>query len=161
MGFDLTPRNKEAGDFSMGAFSWSWMLDAGVGLPVGYGVGYAPGQFIYASRPDGACIGYNDGAKVSAKEARQMAMIARWIADHQDRLYEEWMKVPEEEKNRMQDERTGLYKPPVRRDFVDKVRAFADWAEKSGGFLVYCSHERAADGEGGPMRILFRYFLTR
>ena len=31
MGFDLTPRNKAAGDFQMGAFCWPWMLDNGLG----------------------------------------------------------------------------------------------------------------------------------
>lgn len=136
MGFDLTPRNKAAGYFSMGAFSWSWMLNAGVGLPLGHGPGYAPGQFIYAPRPDGLCIEYNDGARVSAKEAKQMAMIARWICDHQDRLYAEWMKVDEAERKRMQDSSARLYTPPVRRDFVEKIRAFADWADRSGGFRI-------------------------
>ena len=65
MGYDLRPRNKAAGEFQMGAFSWCWMLDNGVGLPVGYGPGFAPGQFIYRTRPDGKCIGHNDGARIS------------------------------------------------------------------------------------------------
>lgn len=137
MGFDLSPRNKKAGPFSMGAFSWSWMLDAGVGLPVGYGPGFSPGSFIYRTRQDGLCIGYNDGAQVSAKEAKQMAMVARWIADYQDDLYAQWMKEPEEKRQRMQDNPSSLYKTPVRRDFVEKIRAFAEWADLSGGFAVY------------------------
>ncbi len=36
----------------------------------------------------------------------------------------------------MQDSTSRLYKVPVRRDFVKKVRAFAAWAEASGGFRV-------------------------
>lgn len=136
MGYDLRPRNKAAGDFQMGAFSWCWMLDNGVGLPVGYGPGFAPGQFIYRTRPDGKCIGHNDGARITAAEAKEMAKVARWLADYQDDLYAQWMKEPEENRQRMQDNTNRLYKCPVRRDFVEKVRAFAEWAEHSGGFRV-------------------------
>ncbi len=53
MGYDLRPRNKVAGDFQMGAFSWSWMMDNGVGLPVGYGPGFWHGSACYRVRPDG------------------------------------------------------------------------------------------------------------
>jgi hypothetical protein len=137
MGFDLKPRNKSADAFSMGAFSWCWMLDNGVGLPVGYGPGFSPGSFIYRNRPDGLCIGYNDGARVTSAEAKEMAKVARWVADYQDDLYAEWMKEPEDRRQKMQNEPTRLYKLPVRRDFVEKVRAFAEWAEKSGGFTVH------------------------
>ena len=137
MGFDLRPRRKDADDFSMGAFSWAWMLDNGVGLPVGYGPGFAPAQFVYRTRQDGKCIGYNDGARVTAAEAKDMAKVARWLADYQDDLYAQWMKEPEESRKRMEDSPSRLYKLPVRRDFVEAVRAFADWAEKSGGFTVH------------------------
>lgn len=137
MGFDLKPRNKDTGDYSMGAFSWAWMLENGVGLVVGYGPGFAPAQFIYRARPDGLCIGYNDGARVTAAEAKRMAMVARMLADYQDDFYAQWMKEPEDERKRMEERSDRLYKLPVRRDFVDNVRAFADWAEKSGGFRVY------------------------
>lgn len=119
----------------MGAFSWGWMLDAGVGLPVGYGPGFRPAQFIYRKRPDGKCIAYNDGARVSAKEAKQMATIARLVAEYQDMLHSEWEKLDEQERQNIGN--STVCKGPVRRDFVEKVRAFADWAEKSGGFRVY------------------------
>ena len=136
MGYDLRPRNKAAGEFQMGAFSWSWMLDNGVGLPVGYGPGFSVGQFCCRKRPDGLCIGYNDGARVTAAEAKDMAKVARWLADYQDDLHALWMKEPEDSRTRMQDSNRGLYKGPVRRDFVETVRAFAGWAERSGGFRV-------------------------
>lgn len=137
MGFDLRARNKGAADFCMGAFSWSWMLNAGVGLPVGHGEGGEPASFCYKPRPDGKCLGHNDGARVSAKEAKQMAMVARWVADHEDRLHELWMRLSDAERERRSSHHGRLYRIPVRRDFVDKARAFADWAEKSGGFRVY------------------------
>jgi hypothetical protein len=137
MEYDLRPRNKAAGDFHMGAFSWCWMLDNGVGLPVGYGPGFSPGSFIYRTRPDGNCIGYNDGARVSAAEAKDMARVALWLAEYHDDFYAQWMKEPEDNRKRMQDSDSRLYKLPVRRDFVEKVRAFAAWATTSGGFRVY------------------------
>lgn len=137
MSFDLRPRNKAMGDFEAGGFFWPWMLEAGVGLPVGHGPAFSPGQFIYRRRPDGKSLGYNDGARVTSAEAKQMAMLARWVADHQDMLDAEWEKLPEAERTRMAENRTGLYKKPVRRDWVEHMRAFAEWAEKSGGFRVY------------------------
>lgn len=137
MGFNLKPRNKDVGEFDFGAFSWPWMLEAGVGLPLGYGHGFMPGQFITRNRKDGLCIAYNDGARVSASEAKQMAQLASWVADLQDSLHAEWEKVPVSEQQRMCDNRTHLYTLPARRDFVEKTRAFAKWAEKSGGFRVY------------------------
>lgn len=136
MGYDLKPRNKAAGNHSMGAFCWPWMLENGVGLPVGYGRGFTATQFIYRTRPDGLCVGYNDGARVTAAEAKDMAKVARWLADYQDDLYAQWMLESEEDRQRMRDSLSGLYKTPVRRDFVDKIRAFADWADKSGGFRI-------------------------
>ena len=137
MGFDLRPRNKMAGDFHMGAFSWAWMLDNGVGLPLGYGPGFEPASFVYLARPDGKCVGYNDGAKVTAAEARDMAKIAGWLADYQDALHKEWEKEPKERQKSMLDDPHRIYRSPVRRDFIDKVRAFAEWANRSGGFKVY------------------------
>lgn len=137
MGFDLRARNKSCDGFHMGAFSWSWMLENGVGLPVGYGPGFAPSSFIYRTRKDGKCVGYNDGAAVSTSEAKEMAKIANWLADYQDSLYEQWMLEPEDARTRMQDHPGRLYKTPVRRDFVEKVRNFASWAAKSGGFRVF------------------------
>ena len=137
MGFDLYPRHKKAGNFHAGAFSWHWMLNAGVGLAVGYGEGYSPAHFVYEKRADGLCIGYNDGARVTAKEAKQMAQLARWVHRHQKALAECFDREPEVRKNEMLQNHTGLYKLPVREEFVSKLLSFADWAEKSGGFTVH------------------------
>ena len=137
MGFSLRPRNKELDALDFGAFSWPWMLETGVGLPLGYGKGFLPGQFIARNRKDGLCVAYNDGARFTATEAKQMAQLARWVADLQDSLHAEWGKIPEGEQQRMRENDQRLYTLPVRRDFVEKTRAFADWAEKSGGFRVF------------------------
>lgn len=137
MGFDLSARNKAAGDFHWGAFGWSWALEAGMGLPFGHGSGVEPASFVYSGRPDGCSLSYNDGARVSAKEAKEMAKLARWIAEYQENLYNIFMREPEEKRKLMEADHHRLYTLPVRRDWVERLRDFADWAEKSGGFRVY------------------------
>lgn len=136
MGMDLYPRNKDAGGFSFGGFGWAWMLEAGVGLPVGHFKGLAPGEFIYLDRPDKRSLGYNDGAKVTAKEAKQMAMVARWVVAQQRALHDQLDQRSEDEQEHIRDNRNRLYNPPVRKDWLDHIARFADWAEKSGGFRV-------------------------
>lgn len=136
MGMDLYARNKAAGDFHWGAFGWSWMLAEGVGLPVGHFPGLAPGEFIYNDRPDGKSLGYNDGARVSAKEAKDMAKMARWIAAKQRAMTQSFESRSAEEQAAMREDRFKIYTLPVRQDWVEQLDKFADWAEKSGGFRV-------------------------
>lgn len=140
MGYDFAPSNESAGDFHVGAFCWPWMLDAGVGLVICTGKGFTPGSFVYAERPDGLSVNYNDGAAVTAEEARDMARVARWVADYQDTLRSVYEREPEAKRREMENAPIlsgPRYNIPVRRDFVEKLREFADWAEKSGGFRVY------------------------
>lgn len=140
MGFDLIPRHSKAGDFHSNCWFWSWMLEAGVGLPVGHGKGVRPAQFVYKGRPDGCSLGYNDGARVTAKEAKQMAQMARWIADYQMTLKDIFEKESEstrESINKAQYPMNLIYNMPIGQEWVDKLREFADFAEKSGGFRVY------------------------
>jgi hypothetical protein len=145
MPFDFTPKNKASGEYSVGCFSWSFMLDAGLGLVLGTGEGFRPGQFVYITRPDGLCVHYNDGARVSAREAQELAKVARWIARVQEARIEQWKTIPAEEQKRMEaDSKTRLdhglsrvYKLPWAPETVQQFRAFADWAEKSGGFKIW------------------------
>lgn len=142
MGFDLRARKKGVEGFHMGAFSWSWMLREGVGAVVGYFPGIEPSSFFYHDRKDGRCVAYNDGAIVSAKEAKQMAFLARLLAQKEDTINAHWESTTDEYRELIEgaNERHAtykIYKTPVRRDFVQNVRSFADWAEKSGGFRVY------------------------
>ena len=83
MSYDLTPRNKKAGDYRIGAFTWPQMLKEGLGLVLGTGDGFRPAEFIYLERPDGLCVHYNDGAHVTAKECKDLVKVSRWIADIQ------------------------------------------------------------------------------
>jgi hypothetical protein len=115
------------------------MLCEGVGAVVGHFPGIEPASFFYHDRKDGRCVAYNDGAIVSAKEAKQMAFLARLLADREDTLYSHWEKKSVEEQDSIlkANERYKLYRLPVRRDFPENARAFAAWAERSGGFRVY------------------------
>jgi hypothetical protein len=135
--FNLRPRNKAMPDFSFGAFGWSWLLEAGAGFPVGHFKGIEPASFLYLGRQDGRCLGYNDGAKVSASEAREMAKLTRWIVLYQRTLHHHFEQRSEEDRAHMLDNGQRLYNTPVRKDWLDHFERFADWAEKSGGFRVW------------------------
>lgn len=136
MSYDFTPRNKKAGPYCIGAFSWPHMLDAGLGLVLGTGEGFKPAEFIYIKRPDNLCVQYNDGARVSAKECKDLAKVARWIATIQDARIKQWYTVEPADRQRMENDKLGLYKLPWHPDAVKKFRDFADWCEKAGGFRI-------------------------
>lgn len=137
MGFDFRPRNKGVSTYCMGAFSYGWMMDNGVGIVVGYGKGIEPGSYVFHSRKDGNDLMYNDGGQVTAKEAKEMAKVALRLVDYQDMLHEQFEKLDDKTKELYLKNEHKYYNLPVRRDFVEKVRAFAEFAQKSGGFKVY------------------------
>lgn len=137
MGYDLRPRNSEVDTFSMGSFSYAWMMDTAVGMVVGYGPGIEPGSYVSYQRPDKCDLMYNDGGRISAKEAKEMAKIARLVAAQQDLLHYHFDRLDEATKKIYSENKSKLYNLPVRKDFVQKLKDFADFAEKSGGFKVY------------------------
>jgi hypothetical protein len=140
MGYDLYPRNKKLESFHMGAFSFSWMLDEGVGLVIGCGPSMNPGEFFYCSDEQGRCPMYNDGFRVDAEHARAMSLAAYGLAAKERWIAGEWAKLtPDEraEKERANKEfKKDLYRPAVRDDFIDKAEKFAAWAWESGGFAI-------------------------
>lgn len=135
MSFDLRPRNKEAGGFTWGAFSWSMVLETGIGLPLGYAAGIEPATFIYTPDSKGRCIAYNDGAHVTARQANQMAMIARWIIRVHRTKRKMWDRYTAERREQL--EKCEYAKKPYGADFVNRLETFADWLEKSGGFYIH------------------------
>lgn len=137
MGFDLRPRNKNVDTFHMGAFSYGWMMDSPVGWVVGYSKGISPASYISYAREDDCDLMQNDGGHVSAKEAKEMAKMARLLAENQERLHNHFDKQDEVTQKMYQENKGGYYNLPVRKDFIQKVKDFADFAEKSGGFRVY------------------------
>lgn len=147
MGFDFTAAREDAEDFHLGAFSWSWMLDTGVGLILGT-QNAGGGSFIYTPRPvvgeDGetydTCPHHNDGFPVTDAEARAIALALRGLVQCERHRRESWDALPADE--RAQIERLDYTSPsrrrmPIRADFVDKAEAMAAWAETSGGFAIH------------------------
>ena len=137
MSFDLRPSNKKVSTYCMGSSCYFWMMDNGVGMVVGYGKGIEPGSYIFHKRKDDNNLMYNDGAKVTAREAKEMSKIALRLSDYQDMLYNEFEKLDEKTKKEYQKNEKGYYNLPIRRDFVENIRAFSEFAQKSGGFRVY------------------------
>jgi len=139
MGFDLEPRNKKIDQFHFGAFSWSWMMNAGVGLVLGYSPSKQPAEFTYIPDKKGRCPSYNDGYYVSADLAWAMAQAAIGLTVGQRRINKEWAELePEErEKQKERNEKLRIYKMPVREDFIEIVEKFAVWAQISRGFGIF------------------------
>lgn len=141
MGADLYALRDDVSPFHMGAFSWSWMLNAGVGLPIGCGPSEA-GSFVYTPRDaddHDSCPHYNDGFPVSSDEARAMALCAWGLTVVERYKRQAWEARSEQERARIEDLRysdPARAVVPVRADFVDKAEAFAWWAWASGGFRV-------------------------
>jgi hypothetical protein len=138
MGYDLKPRNKIEG-FHMGAFSWGWMLNAGVGLAIGTGNAIEPASYSYIPDKRGRSPQSNDGYYVSAKKAKLMSTIARGLVQVESFKNNEWDKLSPEKQKQMQEwnDKFKIYNMPVRKDFIEKTEDFAEWAEKSGGFWIY------------------------
>jgi hypothetical protein len=129
MGYDFTPINEDCDDFSMGAFSWPALLRGPVGIALCIGPWIDDINQIMGGRDDGLDPLCNDGAMILDGEAKNLALLTRLFCDYQDVFFEEFEKLSEEE-------RKNAKNAPIRRDFIEKYRAFADFAEKSGGFTV-------------------------
>ncbi len=81
----------------------------------------------------------NDGYYVSPKNAKIMAIVARgWVLVERGKR-DEWEELSEEEQKRMEEwnKEFKTYKLPASGEFIDKVEAFANFAETSGGFRIY------------------------
>lgn len=138
MSYDLKPRNKNSEWFRMGAFSWMWMLDAGVGLVLGEGKGIEPASYRYIPDKKGASPCDNDGYYVTSKDAKLMSIVARGLVSVEKGKVDEWKNyTPEKQKNIEEwNTKHKIYNLPVREDFIEKAEKFAEWAEKSGGFWI-------------------------
>lgn len=116
MGYDLVPRNKKVKEFYFGAFSYPVLIEAcGAYFPViRTNENHGGWRWMPSKRMGGyemPLLLTNDGFKITAAEAKVMARCARNYAD--------------------------LKEGQMREDFVEKLRIFADWAEKSSGFKVW------------------------
>ncbi len=158
MSYDLRPKNKKAGEFTFGAFSFPVLLEA-----CGYlfacihngGQWYCPFG-VDPRMPAGDAyprILSNDGFPVTAEEARIMARVARNVVAVQRTLPD---PTPEELVGAGMKQKTVFERKDVeelliramsgaaehwplkiRSDFTDRFEQFADWAERSGGFAIW------------------------
>lgn len=157
MGYDLTAKNDDAGDFHFGAFSFPVLLEA-----CGYLFSsiHHGGQWYCAFGLDPRMgdrypmLLTNDGFVVTEEEAKIMARIARNFVAIQRTLPDEDMTegvagtkgkegFRREDVERMliaamnDTEANEKWPRKIRADFVDRFERFADWAEKSGGFEIW------------------------
>ena len=153
VGYDFRPKNPEAGDFHLGAFSFPVLLEACGYLFSSIQRG---GQWYCAFGNDPRMgdkypmILTNDGFVVTEEEAKIMARIARNLVLIQRTLPDENLgkgmssqpsfKREDVEKlliAAMHDRKPDIWPLKIRPDFVDKFEKFADWMEKSGGFEIW------------------------
>ena len=139
MGYTLKPINKECESIDFGAFSWPIMLqDTGMGYILGYGQAKNPAQYVYQNGNMGSPVS-NDGYKVTATEAKMMARIARGYISVKEFINKEWAELSEEDREREKNfkyEGKLLYMPETGEKFLEQLRKFADFAEKSKGFRI-------------------------
>ena len=133
MGYDLSPRRKDAGPFHFGAFSWLVLVERTMGTL--YPMTHDGPRWVCAFGADPrmpAGDGYprlisNDGFRVTADEARIMARCARNYVSIQQAVRLAMQEAPAEKWAYLL----------IRQDFVDLFERFAPWAEKSGGFRIW------------------------
>lgn len=155
MGYDLSARNKDAGSFHFGAFSFPVLLDAcGYLWPcIGNGAQWYCVWGVDPRMPDGdnyPRIRSNDGFAVTAEEAKIMARVARNFVAIQRSLPDNNKaddamtrgSVNQEQllnlmTRALQHTEPGPWPVKIREDFVDRFEAFAEWADTSGGFKIW------------------------
>ena len=155
MGYDFTPKNEDAGRFHLGAFSFPVLLEACGHLWPSI---HHKGQWYCVwgadpRMPEGDTypgLISNDGFEVTEEEAHIMARMARNLVLIQRSLPDDHVVDDLRSKNSMNREdvikalERGMYgggheKWPVkiRPDFMDKFEQFAEWLDKSGGFVIW------------------------
>lgn len=142
MTMDLEPVNPIE-PYHSGSFSWGWMVERGVLLPLGCHAP-APGSArVFYEERDGRCPVYNDGFVVTEIEARAIAWCAYGVALVERGKWAFWENLPPEERARREAQTLPLLRRdpddwmPIRKDFIERVEEFAWFAHASGGFRIY------------------------
>lgn len=142
MGYTLTPKKKIA-SINVGAFSWPMFLqETGAGYVIGYGAGRAPATYVYQSNNHGSPVS-NDGYKVTAAEAKAMAMCMRGYISVASFINKEWEeKFPDENERKIAKETPMigssklLYNVPMAKERLEQLAKIAEFIENSGGFKI-------------------------
>jgi hypothetical protein len=153
MGYDLTPKNDDAGDFHFGAFSFPVLLEA-----CGYLFSsiHNGGRWYCTFGTDPRMgdsyplILSNDGFAVTDEEAKIMARIARNFVAVQRTLPDEQKgdgmesdgvfdraRIEKLMIQAMHADSPQKWPIKIRTDFTNRFEKFAEWAEKSGGFEIW------------------------
>lgn len=112
---------------------WGWMLDAGVGLPFGCAPSLRHTRLAFDERGRGSPV-TNDGYAVYSREAAACALVARGLASVYAQAQISYDRASHEERVRaLHDPRSRLPVPAAK---LEVLRAFAEFAERSGGFTI-------------------------
>lgn len=139
MSYDLHARNKNIESIRFGVFSWPIMLqDTGMGYILNYGAGKDPASYVYGKGNNGSPAS-NDGYRVTSEQAKAMATVARGYVFVKSFINKEWDKIPEPQRQQDIDfafDGRKIHLPPVNQEFLDSLLKFAEFAEKSHGFII-------------------------
>lgn len=141
MGYDLTARNKDVPDLSIGAFSWPILLqETGAGYVIGYGQGLHPGQYVYTPSKSGASPVSNDDYPVSAAEAKCMAIVLDGWVKVQEVVNKQWDEMnPVDKEHKLKVTGVGgnkLYRRPIGEHIIILAKKMSEFCKKSGGFKI-------------------------
>ncbi len=139
MSYTLKAKDKTTSSIDIDIFTWPVMLqETGMGYVLRYGAAKDPGQYVYAQGNNGSPVS-NDGYKVSPFEAKAMAAIARGYIHVNEFINKQWEDLSEEKRSHQQAanvEGRSIYIKGSGVEFLNKLKKFADFAEKSKGFTI-------------------------
>ena len=141
MGNTLVPRNKSVPQKRVGAFFWSWLLDAGMGHIIGFQRCGPLVQHDFRFRDDPehprADPSNGGGYRVTAGEARAMAMWAHGFHSYLKQVGADWKSCQDDWRRKSFKESSGYRQAvDVREDYVTQVEEFAQFAWESRGFRI-------------------------
>lgn len=144
MGYTLEPRNKKIDPINISAFSWPVMLqETGMGYILGYGANINPCTYVYQNNNIGSPAS-NDGYKVTSFEAKAMSKLALGYIYVKKFINNQYAEMSEQEKESKKTTKSFagsgdilLYKQETSERFLEQLKAFADFAEKSNGFRIF------------------------
>ena len=136
MGYDLRPKNSEAGSPSGMISTWPIILqETGAGYLFGYGPNTVKAcYYVYNGKRGPGSPVSNDGFKVSASEAKTMAKLFRGYVFVQRAIRKDYERMSSRDKEI--NSKFNWYKEPPCEDFLKKVEELAEFCEKSNGFRI-------------------------
>lgn len=142
MGYYLKAKAKEAKNINVGGFIWPFILqETGMGYVLGYGSGKDPASYIYSSGKNGSPVS-NDKYKVTATEAKAMALVGRGFLSVQKYVNKQWIEdYPDEADRKAKSEMRGFSGQPLFRSQMGEktlkvIEDVVEFLEQSKGFTI-------------------------